>query len=302
MIISELLKITERKLRDAKIKSARLDAELIIANILQKSREWVLAHDDFKLDNEALVKIQVDINRRKNREPLAYILGRKEFYGRNFIVNKNVLIPRPETEQVIDIVKEIVKKGHKINKIVDIGTGSGVIAIILALEFPDVKIIATEKYHEARVVAQTNREKFQLQTNRVNILAANLLKVYISATHQKDWLGINRHRGYYHRLLQCDMIVANLPYVDKKWNWLDKKTLRFEPRTALFARGRGLKLIKKLIRQAPDYLRNEGFLILELDTIQMGEIKRFAAKYNFTTYDEKPFTLTLQKLAKTYEI
>ena len=290
------------ELRNVNIESARLDAELILANVLEKSRGWILAHDDFKLNNEVLRQCKRKIARRKKHESLAYILGHKEFYGRNFIVNRNVLIPRPETEQIIDTVKEIVKKGHKINKIVDIGTGSGIIAITLALEFPDTKIIATEKYYKARAVAQKNRKKFQLSASRVNILAANLFKAYISIAHRNDWLGISRQKKYYRRLLQCDVIVANLPYVDKKWNWLDKKTLRFEPRTALFARDRGLKLVKKLIKQAPDYLRDSGFLILELDTTQMDEVKNFASKYGFTIYDEKPFTLTLQKLAKGREI
>jgi len=290
------------QLRDADIESARLDIELILVNALEESREWILAHDDFELNDETLKRCKRKIARRKNHEPLAYILGQKEFYGRDFIVNKNVLIPRPETEQIIDTVKEIVKKGHKINKVVDIGTGSGIIAITLALEFPDIKIIATEKYCKVRAIAQKNRKKFQLSASRVNILAANLFKVYISIAHRNNWLGISRRKKYYYRLLQCDAIVANLPYVDKKWNWLDKKTLRFEPRTALFARDRGLKLVKKLIKQAPDYLRDSGFLILELDTAQMDEVKSFASKHDFTIYDEKPFTLTLQKLAKRREI
>lgn len=288
MTIFEWLEKTVRKLSDTNIQSARLDAELILAQILNKSREWVLAHSDFELNDKILSQAQKDIERRANYEPLAYILGVKEFYGRKFIITPDILIPRPETEQIIDVIKKITKKDPTIKKVIDIGTGSGVIAITLALELPNVEIRATDISIKALRVAQQNKRRFGA---KVKFTFANLFS-------------LPQFRKYHTPtpLPRYNIIVANLPYVDRKWDWLDHKSLRFEPRKALFARDRGLRLIKKLIKQAPDHLYSGGYLILEMDPCQIESIKQFAAQYNFVTYAEDSFILTLQKIGEPNQI
>lgn len=266
MTIFDWISNTSQQLSDAKIDSARLDAELILANALSKPREWLLAHDDEEVTPETLKQIRDDIIRRLNHEPLAYILGKKEFYGRELIVTSDVLIPRPETEQLIEVTK-IVSEKPSLN-ILDIGTGSGALAITLALEIPDAHVTASDISDTALKIARQNATKLNA---KIDFLKSYLLD------------NINE---------KFDIIVANLPYVDK--NWQISPETNHEPEIALFADDGGLDLIKKLIQQAPKNLTENGFLILEMDPRQTSVATKFAEKYGFVAHKKLPFALILQ--------
>ena len=226
----------------------QLDAELILAHVVAKERIFLHAHPDFELQPNQIERADQLLARRANGEPLAYITGVKDFYGRQFTVSKDVLIPRPETEALIEIAKRINPAN-----ILDVGTGSGCIAITLAKELPNAEIVAVDISEKALKVAQKNAEQHHAE---VVFLQSDLLK------NLPDTAKFN-------------LIVANLPYVDKNWAWLGAE-LAFEPELALYAEDGGLQQIKNLIYQSPAHLLSDGHLILEADRSQHQKIIDFA--------------------------
>lgn len=248
-------------LKNAAEKIDRLDAELILTHFLQASdRSYLTAHSDDELADTAAIDTYV--SRRAQGEPLAYILGYREFYGRRFFVTPDVLIPRPETETIIDIAKEI-----KPERILDVGTGSGCIAITLALELPDAQIDAVDISDDALRIAQKNAAHHGV---KVTFHKSNLLENY--------------------RPEPNTLIIANLPYVDAAWDWLDHKTLDYEPKLALYAENRGLELIYKLIDQAPANCP----LILEADPCQHDVIIDYAKANNMNLVKQDGFIIYLK--------
>ena len=231
--------------------------------------------------------------RRQKHEPLAYILGYKEFYGHKFYLTRDVLIPRPETEALVDIASELYQKlstnavkpakttgtakavqtiqsGEPI-KILDLGTGSGCIALSLASKLSqstknhaepeaNIQIVASDISAKALACAEYNAQKLQIKS--ISWVKSNLLK----------------SKAFKNQTF--DIIVANLPYVDKAWPWIDKNTLKYEPKLALYASNYGLGLIKNLIDKAPKYLKKGGFLVLEADICQHQAILDYAAEKN----------------------
>lgn len=235
-------------LRQAKKRINSLDSELILLNVLgEKDRSFFAVHGDQILSDEQLNKFEKMVEKREEGVPLAYILGIKEFYGRNFSVSPEVLIPRPESEAIIDFAKEL-----SVKKIIDVGTGSGCLGISLKLEIPEAEVLATDISEDALKIARENAEN--LGTD-VEFLVLNLLE----SVEEK-----------------FDLIVANLPYVSRDWDWTSG--IEFEPEIALFAEDNGLFLIKKLINQAKGRTK---YLILESDTSQQEEIIDFAKNYGF---------------------
>ena len=201
----------------------------------------------------------------------------KDFYGRDFLVTKDVLIPRPETEQLIDAVLSLAGvaylPGVKPTKrelpenpvIIDVGTGSGCIAITLKKELKDAEIIATDISEKALKVAQKNAAK---HGTHISFIISRLLEK-VNTTP--------------------DLIVANLPYVDENWDWLDKKALSKEPSIALYAKDHGLKLIKELIDTA-----TSKYLVLEADPCQHEAIIDYATP-KYTHVETRGFILTFHK-------
>lgn len=213
------------------------------------------------------------------KNPIAYQEGLADFYGRKFIVNSNVLIPRPETEAVIDMVLNLVGKPYlpgvkpgkarlaRNLKIVEVGTGSGCIAITLKLEIPELSIVATDISRDALAVAQRNIEKFSAEIELKNTdLLSNVTDV-------------------------PDLVIANLPYVDKGWDWIDKKALAYEPEIALYAGRHGLELIYKLI----DQVTEQGItnLILEADPCQHDSIVDYAKIKGYSLEEKRGFIIYL---------
>lgn len=240
----------------------RLDAELIVARTLNQDRSFLPAHPDYEFSPQELVQIEAWATRRRAGEPLAYIFGEKAFYGRDFIVTPATLIPRPETEALIDLAKTF--QSHTI---LDVGTGSGCIAITLALELPQATVSAVDISSAALKVAAKNAQKLGAT---VHFTRSNLLE---------------RAQSY-------DLIVANLPYVDRDWDWLSPE-LKFEPATALYTDDGGLALVKQLIQQAPTHLNRRGKLLLEADLSQHQKIADFAATNSFQVLPSDPQNLAL---------
>ncbi len=206
----------------------------------------------------------------------------KDFYGRDFIITKDTLIPRPETEQIIDAVLNLAGKPYlpgvkpapaKINpknlKILDVGTGSGCIAITLKKELPEAEVYASDTSKKALKVAQKNANKHSAP---ISFIISHLLKKV---------------------KFTPDLIVANLPYVDKDWEWLDKKALSIEPASALYAEDHGLALIFELIEEASS--RNIKYLVLEADPCQHDKIIAYAKNKKYNLLETRGYILTFIK-------
>lgn len=232
---------TNRQLREqgaARLES-RLEAELLLAEALGHSRAWLYARLDESLDPSAVDRFQALLERRAAGEPLAYILGRREFYGRDFQVDPSVLIPRPETELLVDLALRF--RGPEPTAVADIGTGSGCIALTLAAERPTWRLTATDLSRAALTIAQRNRQSLGL-TN-VSLALGDLF----APLHGRRY----------------DLIVSNPPYVAERDPHLEQGDLRFEPAVALSCPSDGLAIIRRLALEAPAHLANDGLLLLE---------------------------------------
>ena len=255
MIISEWLKIATKSLKTANIPSARLDAELILANTLRKNRTYLHAHLDEEIDPRRFDIANARLDLRLDRVPIAYILGYKEFYGRRFTVSPSVLIPRPESEDLISLFLELTTSEIAEKVLIDVGTGSGCLGITAKLERSNLSVILSDISKPALNIAEKN---------------ANALNANVHIQQQSLLNG---------QLKPVDYIFANLPYVDK--NWDVSPELQYEPDFALFAEDEGLKLILQLIAQAPRCLTSEGLLFIEADPQQHNRIIDEAVKNGF---------------------
>ena len=255
MIISEWLKIATKSLKTANIPSARLDAELILANTLRKNRTYLHAHLDEEIDPRRFDIANARLDLRLDRVPIAYILGYKEFYGRRFTVSPSVLIPRPESEDLISLFLELTASEIAEKVLIDVGTGSGCLGITAKLERSNLSVILSDISKPALNIAEKN---------------ANSLNADVHIQQQSLLNG---------QLKPVDYIFANLPYVDK--NWDVSPELQYEPDIALFAEDEGLKLILQLISQVPRCLTSEGLLFIEADPQQHNRIIDEAMKNGF---------------------
>lgn len=257
MNISTWLKHAAEHLKNAGITSAQLDAELLLANTLRKNRTYLHAHLDEEIDPRRVDIAEARLSLRLDRVPLAYILGKKEFYGREFDVSPSVLVPRPESEEMINMLLRLAPQDNQPRTLIDVGTGSGCLGITAALELPDNwHIVLSDISSKALSVAEKNAKK----------LGAN---IFI----QKQSLLF----GQFERL---DCVLANLPYVDKDWKNTSPE-LRHEPSEALYAGEGGLKLIRELIQQAPKHLTDRGLLFIEADKEQHQTIIAFGRQNGF---------------------
>lgn len=245
---------SSRDFLQAKIPSPHLDAELIMRHILKKDSTWLVAHDDKIIPKEDLQKLEFCKLQRLARTPIAYIVGKKEFYGRDFYVTKDTLIPRPESEDILEILKNINSQ-KPIDSLIDVGTGSGVLGITAKKEFKIPEVILIDVSIKTLLVAEKNAKNLK---TKVILKNSSLLRDF------NDISGI---------------VVANLPYVDKSWE--TSPETEHEPSLALFANQNGLELIDTLIQQTKTKM-TEGDLILESDLRQHQEIILKAEKAGFS--------------------
>jgi len=225
------------------ISSALLDAEIILAHTLRKSRTWLHAHGDGQLSLREREIASARLDLRLDRTPIAYIIGHKEFYGRLFKVSPSVLVPRPESETIIELLDNLCDGSTK--TLVDVGTGSGCLGITAKLEHPELEVTLTDISHHALGIAEKNAET----------LGATITIV------KNDLLVPNPQLPPH-----IDIILANLPYVDH--NWERSPETNYEPELALFADKGGRALIERLLQEAPLYLVTGGILLLEADPEQ----------------------------------
>ncbi len=229
--------------------SPRLDAQLLLGHVLGKPREYLIAHDEQPVSDLDMHTFDKLLTLRAKGMPIAYLLGSRPFYDRTFKVTPHVLVPRPETEHLVEEALAWGKDRHRL-RIVDVGTGSGVIALTLAAHLPQAQVIATDVSHAALVVARENAEGLA----NVRFVQADLLAPL---------------RGPF------DIIVGNLPYIAT--GDIDLlEVAHFEPHVALDGGPDGLIIIRRMLQQAPSRLAKPGLLLLEIGAEQGAAVEALA--------------------------
>lgn len=233
----------------ANITAPALDAALLLAHALHTTREKLLIHDNDPAGENERADYAGLLARRKNGECMAYILGRKEFYGLDFLVNPSVLVPRPETEILLETALEYIDARKKKDlSVLDLCTGSGALAVALKKERPVLKVTASDISGEALAIAAQNASRLLQTGSSVNFLQSDLFEKIPDA---------------------FDIIISNPPYIMSCEIEKLQPEVRMEPVIALDGGSDGLEIIKKIITQAQSHLRPEGILMLEADARQM---------------------------------
>jgi len=257
---------------------ARRDAELLLLHILQIPRVTLLAHPTRQLTAEQQTTYANTIRRRLNHEPIQYITGQQEFYGLLLHVSPAVLIPRPETELLVETILHLLPEDARI---VDVGTGSGAIAIALAVHLPNAEITALDISPEALTIAATNASEHNV-SDRIHLHPSNLL----SALRPNE-ASVRSCQGF-------DAIVSNPPYIPESDRAsLHPQVREHEPAAALFAGSDGLDLYRRLIPQAYAVLKPNGLLALEI-----GHGQREALAALLQTWREVSFIDDLQQIPR----
>ncbi|RYX78346.1 peptide chain release factor N(5)-glutamine methyltransferase [bacterium] len=255
------------------ISSARLDAEIILSHTIRRPRTYLHAHGDGVLEPRQKEIADARLNMRLDFTPIAYIIGHKEFYGRQFKATTATLIPRPESETIIEMLTATLGNTTPLlpdsKRLVDVGTGTGCLGITAKLEHPELDVTLIDISQHALTVATKNA---QILNADVTVLRADLL------------------RGY---ALPIDIIIANLPYVDREWE-VSRET-HAEPDVALYASNHGLSLIFVLISQADQLLNHGGLLYLEADPRQHHDITKYARQYSLTHIQTNGFIVAFSK-------
>ena len=255
---SELINLASSKLKFCKISSHQIDSEILLSKALGKSREKMIVEYNNRVNSKEILKFKKFINRRSLKEPVAYILKEKEFWSKIFEVDRNTLIPRPETELMVDkLIKIYLKK--KIF-ILDIGTGSGCILISLLSELNNSKGLGIDISKKALLIAEKNAKKHKIINN------ISFLKRSFSDIHNYKF----------------DLIVSNPPYIkSKEIKYLDEDVKKYEPKIALDGGNDGLDVIKKVIYKSKEILKINGRLALEIGNGQSLKVSEFLYKNNF---------------------
>lgn len=239
-----------------------LAAEILLAFVLNKDREHLISHSDEELLEEDYRAFSQLLDRHLNGEPVAYLINKKEFFGIDLFVDERVLIPRPETELLVDRIIEFVQNNADFEKevsILDVGTGSGNMPIALALHLPQAKITATDISEDALLVAKKNIDKYLVQ-DRIRLIHSDLLEELSTK--------------------KFDIIVANLPYIGtEKNNFISKEVAQFEPHTALYGGNNGLKLYEKLFDHVREHRNCRTCLLGEIGFSQKSKLEELGKQY-----------------------
>ena len=258
MTIAQALFAATKQLARAHIENPQLEAEILLAHLLGKERIWFHLHPDFLLEDPVNEQYMAFVARRAMHEPTAYILGQREFWSLPFRVTRDTLIPRPETELIVEIALALVKqeRWHR-PFILDLGTGSGILAITLAHEIPEAALVATDRSFPALIVAQQNAKRHGVES-RVRLVQADWINPFRSCE-----TGIfPREKGIAVANRGFHLVVSNPPYVDNKdKGLLAKEIFKHEPDGSLFSGKDGLEDIEKLIKTVPQVLRKEAWFI-----------------------------------------
>jgi release factor glutamine methyltransferase len=250
--IGEALTRAAKALNSAGVPEARREAGSLLSFILTTDRTFLISHSEDQLSDDALRRFQEGVERRADGEPLQYITGVQDFFGREFRVTPDVLIPRPETELLVEAAIELV--GDK-TSICDVGTGSGCIAVTLLCELHSARAVAVDKSAPALEIAKLNAREHAV-SDRIHFAISDCF----SALDADEY--------------QFDMVVSNPPYVSAEMiGGLQREVREHEPLLALSPGADGLSVIRRLIVEAPAFIKSEGYLIMEIGFDQGEAVK-----------------------------
>lgn len=241
---------------------AAREAELLLMHALSVSRAWLFAHSDAALDAEATLAFLALLQRRQRGEPVAYLLGRREFYGLELQVSPATLIPRADTERLVELALERLPRRAGL-RVLDLGTGSGAIALALAHERPELDVWATDRSAEALAVARANAQRLGLE--RVRFLHG-------------DWWAPLLGEVF-------DLVLSNPPYIEANDPHLGAGDLRFEPASALASGVDGFDDLRRIVADAPVHLRAGGWLLFEHGHRQGAQARALLAARGFAEVD-----------------
>jgi len=252
MRIFETLKIAAEILQESGVGNAVREAKSLLAFVLNVNQTFLVAHSEYEIPFEEAKRFEDFVMRRARREPFQYIVGKQEFYGLDFLVTPDVLIPRPETEMIVEAAIEILQSQEN-SKFCEVGIGSGCIAVSILHSVKTANAIGLDISEKALGIAKENAESHQV----LERLKLRISDVFENLPGEK-----------------FDLIVSNPPYIPRD----DVRTLQaevrdFEPLTALTDGGDGLAIIEKIIADAPKFLNSGGFLVMEIGINQAGDVK-----------------------------
>jgi len=279
MEILELINNGSKKLKNKKIYSHKLDSEILLSRVLNKTREELLISLNQKIEPQKINDFYKLVDRRSLKEPIAYILEKKEFWSKNFLVNKNTLIPRPETELMVEKIVKIFKTKNIF--ILDIGTGTGCILLSILSELKNSKGIGIDISSKAIKIANENSKKHKL-TQRTKFYRRSLSEIYQN---------------------KFDLIVSNPPYIMRKdIKNLNEDIKKFEPKLALDGGNDGLDVIKKVIYKSKNILKTKGMLALEIGNEQFKKVSKILRSNKFKTrYLVKDYRENIRCILSTLE-
>ncbi len=292
MTVQEFLKTSEQRLAAAGIATAHLDCLVLLEDATGKDRAWLLAHPEFDVKGSTFHKLGRQVERRIRHEPLAYIRGKSEFYGREFKVSKDTLQPRPETETMTDLLKELIQNSHKSSlleawpltaltggggvnwRVVDVGTGSGCLGITAKLEIPDAEVMATDIDPKCLEVARQNAENYKVS---IGFYEGNLLEPMLSTFD-----------------FRLSTILANLPYIPN--NYTINKAAMFEPSLAIFGGFDGLDLYRRLFSQIAELETEPIYIFTESLPTQHETLAKFAKDFGYAQILDVDFIQSFKKV------
>ena len=274
MTIGAWLTEATRELVKAGIPTARLDAEIILAHTIKQHRTHLHAHPEEALEARAEEIAGARLDLRLDHVPIAYIIGHKEFYGRRFYVTPATLVPRPESEEIIELLSHILPQTAPLlhdqpKRLVDIGTGSGILGITAKLEYPELDVTLLDVSKAALNVAKKNARALAAT---VTTMESNLLDAYP---------------------YEPDIVLANLPYVDEGWQ--RSPETGHEPAEALFAKDHGLALIERCLEQLSGRQVAGAHAIFEADPRQWKSIEAMAKRNGFRLLEQSEYAAAFQK-------
>ena len=263
MTVLEVLHSTTAYFKKRRIDNPRLNAEHLLAHVLDRGRIELYLQFERALGENELATLRELVRRRGQGEPLQHLLGTVEFCGHLFLCDKRALVPRPETEELVGFLTS--NDEHRTSNIVDVGTGSGVIALSLASKFPEAQIVAVDVSEAALSLARENADRLGL-SERMQFLQGDLLEAVDG---------------------KFDLIVANLPYIAAQDRDTLSREVLYDPEVALFAGARGDEFVHELIEQAPARLRPGGLLALEIGLGQSQGLLSALAEKKYRDIDSK---------------
>ena len=259
MILEKAILAAHKLLRESGIKSAKLDSEILMSEVINKDRTFMILNSNYELKNGSLIKFKNLIQQRYIGTPISYLIGKKNFWNYEFKINNNVLIPRPDTELIIQETLKLMKNKNKL-RLLDIGTGSGCIILTLLKELKGFSGIGIDICKKSVDLAKINRNKLGLK-NCVKFLKSDI---------------DNFNYGKY------DLIISNPPYIKKlSLKYLEKDVVNFEPYLALNGGIDGLSEIRRVINKSSELIKKNGRLVLEIGFNQKNDVKKLLLNKGF---------------------